>query len=350
MKKIDFFKEKDEKTKGIIKKIFTITAIVLAVAYIFLLIFGGLIFGKESTLYRSINIFSKAGDYIKWVRIISWAIFIFVVCLLVRLLLKWINTWLDKGKAFVNLLSSFIKYAAVIVFIFVMLNILGVDTTTLLAGVGILSLVIGLGAQPLIEDIISGLFIVFEGVFDVGDIIVYDDFRGEVKEIGVRTTRIVDCGGNIKIINNSDMRTFVNMTSQLSLAICDVQIEYGESLERVEAVIAKNIDRIKEDIPDIQDGPYYKGVSELGSSGVTLKFLAGCTENTRFQVQRDLNRQIKLIFDENNINIPFTQIVVHEPIDFVKANAKEKAVAQEFIENQKKLSTDIPDSSFESKM
>ena len=139
------------------------------------------------------------------------------------------------------------------------------------------------------------------------------------------------------------------MTNQLSLAICDLSIEYGESLERVEAVIAKNIDNIKAAIPDILDGPYYRGVSELGSSGVTLKFLAGCSENTRFQVQRDLNRQVKLLFDANNINIPFTQIVVHEPIDFVKASSKEKEVAAQFVDDQKKKSEELPDSDFASK-
>lgn len=343
------FKEKSSDTK---KKFRTVLAIVLGVvsaAYLVLLAFGGLIFGKNSDFYRSINVFSKAGDAIVWLRIISFTFFILICSLVVRLLLKWICTWLDKGKAFMNLLISFVKYIAVIVLIFIILKLLGVDTTTLLAGVGILSLIIGLGAQPLIEDILSGLFIVFEDLFDVGDIIVYDDFRGEVKEIGIRTTRIVDAGGNIKIINNSDMRTFVNMTSQLSLAICDVQIEYGESIERVEAVIAKHIDEIKAAIPDILDGPYYRGVSELGSSGVTLKFLAGCSESTRFQVQRDLNRQIKLLFDANNINIPFTQIVVHEPIEFEKASSKEKEMAAQFVDDQKKKSEELPDSDFASK-
>lgn len=103
----------------------------------------------------------------------------------------------------------------------------------ILAGIGILGLIVGLGAQPLIADVIAGLFIVFEKVFDVGDIIVVDGFRGTVKEIGIRTTQIVDVGGNVKIINNSDLKTIINMTNQLSLAICDLNIEYGESLKEL---------------------------------------------------------------------------------------------------------------------
>ena len=119
------------------------------------------------------------------------------------------------------------------------LKTLGVDTTAILAGIGILGLIVGLGAQPLIADIIAGLFIVFENVFEVGDIIVVDGFRGTVDDIGIRTTKIEDVGGNIKVINNADIKTLVNMTQALSVANCEMSIEYGESLERVEAILAE---------------------------------------------------------------------------------------------------------------
>ena len=344
------FKEQSQKTKQTVGKIVGITALVLSCVYLVLLAFGKLMFGAESLFYRSLNPFSGAGDFNIWIRMVSLVFVVLIISFIVRLILSWLGTFIDKGKAFLNLLTSFIKYFAVIVLLYLILQLLGVDTATLLAGIGILGLVVGLGAQPLIEDVISGLFIVFEGVFDVGDIIVYDGFRGEVKEIGVRTTQIVDAGGNIKIINNSDMRTLVNMTSQLSLAICDVQIEYGESLERVEAIISKNIDSIKEAIPDIVNGPYYKGVSELGASGVTLKFVAECTENTKFQVQRDLNRQVKLLFDANKVNIPFTQVVIHQPISFEEVDAKDKKEAEEFIAQQKIESNELPDSNYSGKV
>ena len=87
--------------------------------------------------------------------------------------------------------------------------------------------------------------------------IVVDNFRGTVKEIGIRTTQIEDAGGNVKVVTNSDIRTLVNMTSQLSLAISEVDIEYGESLERVELVIKDNLKTIRNNIPDIAEGPFY---------------------------------------------------------------------------------------------
>ena len=229
-----------------------------------------------------------------------------------RIILSALLPKIKKGGAIVNLACSFTKYLAAIIIVFMILAAWGVNTTALLAGVGILSLIVGIGAQPLIEDVIAGLFIVFEKTFDVGDIIVVDGFRGTVKEIGIRTTKIEDAGGDIKVMNNSDLRTIVNMTNELSLAICDVDVEYSESLERVESVIKDNLDKIRRNVPSIKSGPEYKGVQELGSSGVKIRIIAECHESELFQTERDLNRQIKLVFDKNAINIPFTQVVVHK--------------------------------------
>lgn len=309
------FKEKSPETKKLVSDICSWAAIGLAAVYFVLLAFGGLIFGKDSLFYRSINLFSGAGDYNVPLRIISIVFFVLTVSLVLRLLLDWIATFMTKGKAFINLTVNIIRCVAVIVIIFMILKVCGVDTVTLLAGVGIIGLIVGLAAQPLIEDILAGLFIVFEGVFEVGDMIVYDEFRGEIKEIGVRTTQIIDWGGNIKVVNNSDLRAYVNLSSKLSVAVCEVDIEYGESIERVEKVINANLDKIKQAIPAIVNGPTYCGVSALGASGVTLMFIADCAETSKYSVQRALNREIKLMFDKNDINIPFTQIVLHQADD-----------------------------------
>ncbi|NLB11213.1 mechanosensitive ion channel family protein [bacterium] len=241
-----------------------------------------------------------------------------------------------------DLVKSLIKYLAVIVLIIWILKLWGVDTAALIASVGILGLIIGLGAQPLIEDVISGLFIVFEQNFDVGDVVVIDGFRGTVQEIGVRTTKIIDVGGDIQVINNSDIRRMINMTSDLSLAICDVAIEYGESLERVEKVISENLERIKNRLPSIVEGPFYKGVSKLADKGVFIRLIARCDENDRYQLVRDLNREIKLIFDENKIYIALPQIIVNEPQTF-EAKGVRKGSTNVFVDEQKELSKHIMD-------
>lgn len=267
---------------------------------------------------------------------------IYAASKLVRFIFAKIMSKSNRAKTVVNLLDGLIKYISAFAIIFLVLDMFGVNTAALWASAGILTLIIGLGCQSLIADIIAGLFIIFENEYDVNEIIVVDGFRGTVKEIGIRSTKILDSAGDIKIINNSDIKNIVNLSREDSLAICDCGIEYGESIQRVESVIAKNITNIGKDIPGIISGPFYKGVSELGDSSVVVKFIATCKETDRYQVTRDLNRAVKLMFDANNINIPFPQIVLNQPTTFETHVEKEdKEVSKQFNSEQKKLSKDL---------
>ena len=250
-----------------------------------------------------------------------------------------------KAVTIARLMVSFLKWVIFLCAIFFTMDAWGANTTTMLASAGVLTLIIGLGAQSLIADILAGIFIVFEGEFQVGDIVIIDSWRGEVKEIGMRTTKLVDAGGNIKIVNNSEIRTIINQTQELSVAKTYVSISYGARIEKVEAVIADNIGKMKEKIPAIVEGPYYKGVSELGESGVVLLFIAKCKEDDYYQVGRDLNREVKIMFDDNGIEIPFNQIVVHQEDGTEdkdpKPTKKEIQKAENFNDEQKELSDDI---------
>ena len=249
-----------------------------------------------------------------------------------------------KAKTVSRLVLSFIKWVIFLCALFFTLDAWGADTTTMLASAGVLTLIIGLGSQSLIADILAGIFIVFEGEFQVGDIVIIDSWRGEVQEIGMRTTKLVDAGGNIKIVNNSEIKTIINQTQELSVAKAYVSVSYNARIEKIEAVIADNIARVKNKIPAIVEGPYYKGVSELGESGVSLLFIAKCKEDDIYQVQRDLNREIKIMFDDNDIEIPFNQLVVHMEEDnnkAIKLTRSDVKKAESFNEEQKELSKDI---------
>ena len=249
-----------------------------------------------------------------------------------------------KAKTVSRLVLSFIKWVIFLCALFFTLDAWGADTTTMLASAGVLTLIIGLGSQSLIADILAGIFIVFEGEFQVGDIVIIDSWRGEVQEIGMRTTKLVDAGGNIKIVNNSEIKTIINQTQELSVAKAYVSVSYNARIEKIEAVIADNIARVKNKIPAIVEGPYYKGVSELGESGVSLLFIAKCKEDDIYQVQRDLNREIKIMFDDNDIEIPFNQLVVHMEEDnnkAIKLTRNDVKKAESFNEEQKELSKDI---------
>ena len=142
-----------------------------------------------------------------WFKLLQCAymfFFIYGVSKLVRTILSLVFMKANnKTVTIVRFINSTIRYLAAFVLLFAILAVLGVDATTILASAGILALVVGLGAQTLIADIIAGLSIVFEEQFDVGDVIVVDGFRGVVYEIGLATTKVVDFSGNLKSIRNS---------------------------------------------------------------------------------------------------------------------------------------------------
>ncbi len=294
-----------------------IIAIIVA-AYVLLII--GSYYWKDEHLYQVFNPFIKfptettSTEYVldMFMRIVSLCFVVITLTHVVRLLLRIIGPKLKSRQSLASLLSSFAKYLGAIVLIFAILGTLGIDTAVLLASAGILSLIVGLGAQPLIEDIFAGIFIVFEHTFEIGDIIIVDGFRGTVKEMGIRTTKIEDAGGDVKVINNSDIRTLINMTSKLSTAVCDVSISYSDDIEKVEKVLKDNLGQIKNKYKTIINGPEYVGVQSLSDSAVVIRITAECNEMMRYQVQRDINREIKIIFDKNNITIPFPQVVIHE--------------------------------------
>ncbi len=305
-----------------------------------------LIFGEGSVFNTTVSendfvqtLYEKVPTVIRTIQIITIAI---VINILLKLLMTKTASINNRGITVVKLLNSFIKWIVGIVALLLILGAWGVDTATLIASAGILSLVVGLGAQSLVADIIAGLFIVIEGEYQVGDIVVIDNWRGTVKEIGIRTTKIEDAGGNIKIINNSGITSIVNQTQALSVAKATMSIEYGESIPRVELVIQENLDKIRERIPAIIDGPFYKGVTALSASSVDLLFLANCHESDIYSVQRALNRELKLMFDENNINIPFPQVVVNQPENNEhKTTAAAAKKARAFVAEQTEISKNV---------
>ncbi len=207
----------------------------------------------------------------------------------------------DKAKTILNLIYSLLKWIVIIAAILWILSVWGVNTSTLLAGAGIVALVIGLGAQSIIADVLAGIFIVIEGKYVVGDIVVIDGWRGKIVSIGIRTTELQDIGGNIKIINNSEIKSVVNQTKLMSVANVYINVTSKEPLEKVEKIILGALQDVKNNIPAITENIIYKGVTKITDITTELLFGAKCYEEDLYQVQRDLHRELKLLLDKNGI-------------------------------------------------
>ena len=277
--------------------------------------------------------------------IIQCIIYIFLilsVSKILRMIFKAQINKSDRAKTVVTLFDGLVKYGCAIAVIIFVLKACGVDTAALIASVGVLTLIVGLGAQTLIADIIAGMFIIFENEFNTGEIISIDGFRGKVMEIGIRSTKLLDAAGNIKIINHSNIVNVVNLSRELSLAVVDCDFPYDVPIEYIEKLFEKKFEGIKEKITSIIEGPYYKGVTMYKDSNVTVKIVATCHEDDRFQVQRDLMREYRAILTEEGIDISYPQVVINQPSTKkdIKTTKKDKKDADDFLEEQKELSND----------
>ena len=238
---------------------------------------------------------------------------LYLVYQVVRLVEEVIPSKSGRQETLRRMFMNALRYAMVIVGIIWGLMIFGVDTGAIFASVGIVTLVVSLSAESLFADMFTGIFILVEDQYHVGDIISIDGFRGRVVSLGIRTTRIEDDGGNVKIINNADIRNVMNLSNKVSFSICDISMSYGESIERAEAVIAEAMPKIQAKYPDIfEHGLQYAGVQSLSASSVDLRVLARVSEANIYKGRRLLNREMKLAFDEAGIEIPFPQLVVHK--------------------------------------
>ena len=304
--------EKPKLSTGTI--IFRVVAVVIVVAYVVLLLFGKYFMDPNGVFLRSLNVFQPTDNPNPWVRAISLAILVLCASFILRFFIDRMtkNEKITKktGVAVIELLSSLVKYAAIIVLIFLFLSALGVNTTEIVAGLGILTLIIGLGMTSLIEDIVAGIFIIAEHLFDVGDVIVVNGFRGTVVRIGIRSTQIMDVGGDDLILRNSSIGSVVNLTYRMSCAAVTFPLAPTESLDRV-AEIVKNSDfeKLGDKYPPLQSNPMYLGMCGMDSKGVqNLLLIASCKEQDRYDCERILFKEFKLLMEKNGIKVGATGI------------------------------------------
>ena len=231
------------------------------------------------------------------------AVAMFVLVALVNLLSQIRFGLTFKSITLFKVIMSILKWVIIVAGIVTILGFLGVDPTALLISAGVITLVVGLSAQNLISDILAGLFIVIEGEYLIDDIVVIDGFRGKVKSVGIRTTSIEDIGGNVKIVNNSEIKTVVNLTNHKSLAKVTIYIASSENLKRTEEIFESKFPQILEGIKKFNvDKIVYKGVASMDANGMAMIYAVPCFEEDIYEIERTLYREFKYIMDEYTIS------------------------------------------------
>lgn len=190
---------------------------------------------------------------------------------------------------------------------------LGVSVAPLLASAGIVGVALGFGAQTLVKDFLSGIFMMAEDQYGVGDVVDLGDVSGTVEGVGLRVTRVREYNGTLWYVRNGEVLRVGNMTQMWARVLYDVKIDYDADVQQAQDLLL----RIGTDLAadpdwsgDILDTPSITGVEDLDAEGVRLRLIAKTTPGMQWALGRELRRRTKEVFDSHQIRLAKTQIRV----------------------------------------
>lgn len=218
---------------------------------------------------------------------------------------------IKKNKTVAGLICNVIKYLFIVIDILIILSIYNVDTKGIITSLGVVGVVVGLAIQDTLKDFFSGIFILSEDQYRVGDLIKIGEFKGEVVYLGLKTTRVKAYTGEIKIISNRNITEVVNYSKEDSLAIVDVTTNYEEETSKIEETLQNLCTRLTKELPFLTGEVELLGIVNLGEDGVDFRVTVTTKPTKQYAVERLIRKAIKDEFKTCNINIPYRQMVIH---------------------------------------
>ena len=229
-----------------------------------------------------------------------------------------------RADALGTLMRSIAGVVVWVIALFMILGVFGINLAPLIAGAGIIGLAIGFGAQDLVADFLSGIFMLVEDQYGVGDVIDAGDATGVVESISLRTTRIRDVTGTLWHVPNGEIRRVGNMSQQWARALLDVGVSYDTDVDEASAIIQRVADELaaeEEWAPKFLDAPEIWGVQNLGPDSVDIRLVIKTTPGDQWSTSRELRARIKRAFDDANVEIPFPQRTVWLRTDVTGSDA-----------------------------
>ena len=243
------------------------------------------------------------------------SVIVVILGILIYFLLKSIiNKILDKRKyvskkkkTYLKLFKSIFKYLILLIVVVVVLQINGINVTSIVAGLGIASVIAGFALQDALKDIIMGFNIIVDEYYGVGDVVKIGDIEGKVLEVGLKSTKMQDINtNNIFIIANREISKSLIKSTQFDI---DIPIPYSKKITDIESIIDNITNQVRnmKNITNVE----YRGLNKFGESAIYYKIRMYAKAEYQLQLKRDINRIIKLELDKNNIDIPFMQVDIH---------------------------------------
>jgi small-conductance mechanosensitive channel len=211
----------------------------------------------------------------------------------------------QRIEALSSVLRSLVTVVIYTVAAFMILGELGINLGPLLAGAGILGVALGFGSQTLVKDFLSGVFILIEDQFGVGDIVDLDgQTTGTVEAVSLRTTRLRAVDGTVWHVPNGEIRRVGNQSQHWSRALIDIDIAYDTDVDRAQEVITTAAREVTADDPDVLEEPEVWGIEALRADAVTLRLVVKTRPSQQYRVSRALRRHLKTALDREGIALP----------------------------------------------
>jgi small conductance mechanosensitive channel len=208
-----------------------------------------------------------------------------------------------------TVLRSVVTATVFTVALVMVLDELGIPIAPLLASAGVAGVALGFGAQSLVKDFLSGVFMLFEDQYGVGDVIDTGEAIGTVEDVTLRVTRLRDGNGVVWYVRNGEIVRIGNRSQGWSTAIVDVPVAYTEDIERVQDIIRAALADLDADpvwSERLVETPTVAGIEQITGTTITIRVIAKCLPNEHLAVQREIRERVKAAFDANGVKVPVT--------------------------------------------
>jgi small conductance mechanosensitive channel len=219
----------------------------------------------------------------------------------------------QRARTIGSVLKSVSTGVVAVVILLMVLAEFGINIGPLIAGAGVLGVALGFGSQTLVKDFLSGVFMIVEDQYGVGDVVDLGEASGSVEAVGLRVTRIRDVSGTVWYVRNGEILRVGNMSQGWARAVLDIGVAYGEDVGRVQDLLRDVAHRMTED-PEwgalVMEEPEVWGVEALSADSVVVRLVVKTVPLEQWKVARELRRRIKARFDREGVEIPFPQRAV----------------------------------------
>ena len=213
----------------------------------------------------------------------------------------------QRANAIGTLLRSVVAITIWSIAILTILPLLGIDIAPLLASAGVIGVALGFGAQTLVKDYLSGIFLIIEDQFGVGDVVDLGDAIGTVEEVALRYTRLRDLSGVVWYVRNGEILRVANRSQGWTLAIVDIPVAYSEDLDRVREIVERVALDMDED-PDYDDlllgRPTFAGVESVSGEAVVIRITAKAAPEKQVNLARTIRERMKTAFERDGVVVP----------------------------------------------